>query len=187
MDVAAVVIAAIGAAVVLEAIARCWRRRINAGAADPIVVKLARAGNLERVKKLAAVAPDSYLEVYAHAITAAETATQKDPVTIAALTHPAFDRHGAALNRAWRTVSLRGLFGAALGGAGLFLGYQDHYTPSHLRVLGGLSALASVWFLAHLGDLTRALAIGRADVLPEIDRAITGIPESSPAEVDSAE
>ncbi len=174
MDVVAVVMAALGAVVVVEAFVRCWRRRISAPSADQIVLKLAHAGNVERLKKLVSVAPGTYLEVYAHAIRAAETASERDPVTIAALTHPAYDRAGAALVGAWRAASLRGIAGAALGGAGLVLGYQHEFTPTHLRVIGGLSALAGVWFLAHLGDLARAVETGRREVLPEIDRAFTG-------------
>ncbi|MEO8551577.1 MAG: hypothetical protein ABI678_16480 [Kofleriaceae bacterium] len=67
----------------------------------------------------------------------------------------------------------------------MFIGYQHHSTPPHLRVFGGLGALAGVWFLAHLGDLSRAVTHGREDVLPEIDRAFTGQPRD--AALESAE
>jgi len=184
-EAGAVAIAAVGAAVVLVTIAQLWRRRVNAKMADAVVVKIVRAGNLDRLKKLAESAPQTYLECYAEAIRAGETASAKDLVTIASLTHPAFEKRAAQLLSVWRGASLRGLAGAALGGAGLFLGYQHGYTPSHLRVLGGLSALAGVWFLAHLRDLPRAVAGGREDVLPEIDRAFTGQP--SPAALESDE
>jgi hypothetical protein len=183
-EAGAVAIAALGAAIVLVTIAQIWRRRVNAKMADVIVVKIIHAGNLERLKKLAAGAPNTYLECYAEAIRAGETASSKDPVTIASLTHPAFEKRAAQLLSVWRSASLRGLAGAALGGAGLFLGYQHHYTPSHLRILGGLSALAGVWFLAHLGDLSRAVTGGREDVLPAIDRAFTGQPPAAALESD---
>lgn len=183
-EAGAVAIAAVGTVVVLATIAQLWRRRVNAKMADAVVVKIVRAGNLDRLKKLAAAAPHTYLECYAEAIRAGETASSKDLVTVASLTHPAFENRAAQLLAIWRGASLRGLAGAALGGAGLFLGYQHHYTPSHLRVLGGLSALAGVWFLAHLGDLSRAVNGGRADVLPEIDRAFTGQPRDAAVESD---
>jgi len=172
---AALAIAIAGAALVLWALTNCLRRRINAPAADQIVLKLARAGNVDRIAKLADAAPRSYLEVYAHAIRAASKSEVKDPVTIAALTHPAFDRHAAVLEKAWRTMALTGLSGAALGAAGLYLGYTQHSTPQHLRAIGGLAALAGVWFLFHLNDITHAVKIGRSEVLPEIDRAFTGV------------
>jgi hypothetical protein len=179
MEVASIVIAAIGAAIVLVSMVQIFKRRIKAGPADLIVVKLAQARHPERIKKLAAAAPNTYLDVYLHAVQAAQTATATDAVTIAALTHPAFDRRGAELDRSWRAISFRGLVGAVLGGAGLYLGYSNHFTPQHLRALGGLSALAGVWFLFHLGDVARDLKIGREDVLPEVDRAFTASPLES--------
>jgi hypothetical protein len=174
MDALALVIAGAGTVMVLVALTMCLRRRINAHAADQVVLKLARAGSVDRIKKLAEAAPNSYLAVYTHAIRAAETSEAKDPVTIAALTHPAYDRAGAALAATWRTAVLTGIAGAALGGGGLYLGYTHDFTPQHLRALGGLSALAGVWFLFHRSDIDRAVATGRNDVLPEIDRAFTG-------------
>jgi len=175
MDQVALAIAIAGAALVLWALTQCLRRRLNAPAADQIVLKLARAGNVERITKLADAAPNSYLEVYAHAIRAASRSEVKDPVTIAALTHPAFDHHGAVLEKAWRALAMTGLAGAALGGAGLYLGYTQHSTPQHLRAIGGLAAIAGLWFLLHLSDVTRAVKTGRTEVLPEIDRAFTGV------------
>lgn len=183
-EAAAVAIAALGAALVLATIVQLMRRRVNAKMADVVVVKIVRTGNLDRLKKLAAAAPNSYLECYAEAIRAGETTDRKDLISIAALTHPAFDKHAAKLLAVWRSASLRGLAGAALAGAGLFLGYQHHYTPAHLRVFGGLGALAGVWFLAHLGDVSRAVTAGREDVLPEIDRAFTGQPSAAALESD---
>jgi len=175
MDQVALAIAIAGAALVLWALTNCLRRRINAPAADQIVLKLARAGNVDRIAKLAEAAPRSYLEVYAHAIRAASASENKDPVTIAALTHPAFDRHAAVLEKAWRTMAMTGLAGAALGAVGLYLGYTQHSTPQHLRAIGGLAVLSGVWFLFHLNDITHAVKNGRSEVLPEIDRAFTGI------------
>ncbi|MEO8843012.1 MAG: hypothetical protein ABI591_05125 [Kofleriaceae bacterium] len=175
MDVLALVIAGAGTVMVLVALILCLRRRINVHAADQIVLKLARAGSVDRIKKLAEAAPNSYLAVYTHVIRAAETAESKDPVTVAALTHPAYDHAGAALAATWRAAVTTGLAGALFGAAGLYLGYSNHFTPQHLRALGGLSALAGVWFLFHRSDITQALATGRSEVLPEIDRAFTGV------------
>ena len=174
-DALALVIAGAGTTMVLVGLVICFQRRLNSHAADQQVLKLARAGNVERIKKLAGAAPKSYLEAYRQAIVASEVSTGKDPVTIAALTHPAFDRAGAALATTWRNAVTLGLAGAMFGAAGLYLGYTRHFTPQHLRALGGLSALAGVWFLYHHNDVKQALATGRTEVLPEIDRAITGV------------
>ncbi|MEO8551578.1 MAG: hypothetical protein ABI678_16485 [Kofleriaceae bacterium] len=90
-EAGAVAIAAAGAALVLVTIVQISRRRANAKMADAIVVKILHAGNLERLKKLAAAAPNTYLECYAEAIRAGETAPAKDLVTVASLTHPAVE------------------------------------------------------------------------------------------------
>jgi len=176
----------VGVAGVVASMIWCWGRRITAIQADPILIKLARAGSLERIKKLAAAAPNSYLAVYAAAIRAGEMATQNDPVTIAAATHPAFEARAAELQRAWNQASLRGIAGALLAGAGLYFAYHIGFTPMPLRMAGGLGALGGVWFLVHLTDIHRAVQRGRDEVLPELDRAFSGPTSNSPAaEVDS--
>lgn len=184
-EAGSVAIAALGAAIVLATLVQLVRRRVNAKLADAVVVKIVKTGNLDRVRKLAQSAPNSHLECYAAAVVAGETTDKKDAITIAALTHPAYDKRATELVAVWRSASLRGLAGAALAGAGLFLGYQHDYTPPHLRVFGGLGALAGVWFLAHFGDVSRATTAGREDVLPEIDRAFTGQPTSDALESDA--
>jgi len=164
----------VGAAGVVVSMIWCWGRRITAIQADPILIKLARAGSLERIKKLAAAAPNSYLDVYAAAIRAGASATKTDPVTIAAATHPAFEARAAELLRAWNQASLRGIGGALLAGAGLYFAYHIGFTPMPLRMIGGLGALGGVWFLVHLTDIYRAINRGREEVLPELDRAFSG-------------
>lgn len=176
----------VGVAGVVVSMIWCWGRRITAVQADPILIKLARAGSLERIKKLAAAAPHSYLDVYAAAIRAGEAAASTDPVTIAAATHPAFEARAAELQRGWNQASLRGIAGALLAGAGLYFAYHIGFTPMPLRMAGGLGALGGVWFLVHLTDIHRAVTRGREEVLPELDRAFTGPATTSPAgEVDS--
>ena len=173
----------VGVAGVIASMIWCWGRRITAIQADPILIKLARAGSLERIKKLAAAAPNSYLDVYAAAIRAGQAATKTDAVTIAAATHPAFEARASELQRAWNQASLRGIAGALLAGAGLYFAYHIGFTPMPIRMAGGLGALGGVWFLVHLTDIYRAINRGRDEVLPELDRALSGTAPA--AEVDS--
>jgi hypothetical protein len=186
---AALAIAAttVGLVGVLASMIWCWGRRITAVQADPILIKLARAGSIGRIKKLAATAPNSYLGVYAAAIRAGEAASKRDPITVAAATHPAFEARAAELQRAWNQTSLRGIAGALLAGAGLYFAYHIGFTPMALRMAGGLGALGGVWFLVHLTDIYRAVNRGRDEVLPELDRALAGTTTGSEpaAEVES--
>ncbi|HET9989491.1 MAG TPA: hypothetical protein VFQ65_13260 [Kofleriaceae bacterium] len=162
-----------GAALVVQALTWCLRRRISGPQGDHAIIKLARAGNLDRIHKLVAAAPETHLAAYAAAVRAGETATAHDMVTVAALTHPAFEQRAQLLVAAWHRVTARGAAGAVLGGAGFYVAYTAAYNPISLRALGGLSALAGVWFLVHMADLTRAISRGREEVLPELDRAFT--------------
>jgi hypothetical protein len=184
VHVAAWVAVVAGAMLVLQALTWCLRRRVTTAQADHVIIKLARAGSLDRIHKLIATAPDTYLAAYADVIRAGQTATATDAVTIKSLTHPAFEKRAQRLVASWRNVTSRGIAGAILGGAGLYLGYHDAYTPISLRALGGLSALAGVWFLVHIADIVRAIDRGRDEVLPELDRAFTKGTDAG-AEVDS--
>ncbi|MFT3697456.1 MAG: hypothetical protein QM831_30215 [Kofleriaceae bacterium] len=164
--VPALVVASLGTVLVLVSIVQLWGRKIAAHSVDEVVTKLARAKNFDRIIKFAAAAPNSYVGVLADAVRAGQ---KGEP------TASAYEASGQALDHAWRAISLRGIVGAALGGAGLYLGYTASYSSQTLRALGGLSALAGVYFLFHLSDIRRALANGREGVLPEIDRAFTGV------------
>lgn len=180
--VPALVVASLGTLLVLASIVQLWGRKIVPGAVDDVVLKLVHARNYDRIAKFAEAAPDSYAGVLAAAVKAGQIATAEVPGRqhglpageIRQTIHAAFDRTGSELESRWRTISLRGLIGAALGGIGLYLGYTAHYSSQTLRSLGGLSALAGVYFLFHLADIRRALASGRETVLPEIDRAFIG-------------
>jgi hypothetical protein len=184
--ITAIAATTLGLGGVLVSMIWCWGRRITAIQADPILIKLARAGALKRIKTLAAAAPNSYLGVYAAAIRAGEGVAERDPVTVAAATHPAFEARAVELQRAWNKASLRGIAGASLAGAGLYFAYHVGFTPMALRMAGGLGALGGVWFLAHLTDIHRAVNRGRDEVLPELDRALAGTTGSEPAaEVES--
>jgi hypothetical protein len=174
----------VGVVVVLASIIWCWSRRITGAHADHVLIKLARAGSFERIVKLAAAAPHSYLDVYAAAIRAGVASPRRDQVSIAAATHPAFEARATELQRAWNKASLRGIAGALLAGAGLYMGYHIGFTPIALRTAGGLGALGGVWFLVHLTDVFRAVNRGREEVLPELDRAFAK-GTSPAAEVDS--
>jgi hypothetical protein len=185
----AVVVTAVGAAGVITSMIWCWGRRITAVQADPILIKLARAGSLVRILKLAATAPNSYLDVYVEAIRAGEAVVrdqgQRDPIAIAAATHPAFEARAAELQRAWNQASLRGIAGALLAGAGLYVAYHIGFTPMALRMAGGLGALGGVWFIVHLTDVYRAVNRGRDEVLPELDKALSGNQPAAEVESDA--
>ncbi len=180
--VLALVIASLGAALVLASIVQLWGRKINARAIDDVIRKLVHAQSFERVEKFASLAPRSYATVLAAAVKAGVTARapvpgRQEPLPAAevkAQIHHAFETTGAELESQWRTIALRGIAGAMFGAAGLYLGYTANYSSQTLRALGGLSALAGLYFLVHLSDIRRALGHGREDVLPEIDRAFIG-------------
>ena len=175
--------ACLGAALVGTALFYCLPRRINGVAADTVVLKLIRAGNLDRVKKLIAVAPNSYLAAYGAAIESAEQLGSKDPAEVKAATHGAFTIVADALAKGWVAAIMRGIVGGMFGGVSLYIG-RSHgdSSPIWVNALGGIAVLGGVWSLLRRNDVAGVLAHGEHEVLPEIDRVFTGIGPVAPVE-----
>ncbi|CAN5508947.1 hypothetical protein BH11MYX1_BH11MYX1_27580 [soil metagenome] len=178
----------LGAALVGTALFYCLPRRINGVAADTVVLKLVRAGNLDRVNKLISAAPNTYLAAYGAAIEAAERVGSKQPAEVKAASHAAFTTVADALAKRWVSAIMRGIVGGMLGGVSLYVG-QRHggNAPTWVRAVGGIAVLGGVWSLLRRNDVANVLEHGERDVLPEIDRAFTGTPVESEANVEDVE
>ncbi len=173
-----------GVALVIWSLAYCLPRRINRLAADEVVLKLLRAGSIERAKKLVAAAgKDTYLSAYGAAIGAAAATASRDPLVVKPATRAAFTAVADDVARRWVSAIMRGIVGGMVGGVGLYVGMRGPgVAPSWVRALAGLAVLGGVWALLRRNDIATALEHGEHDVLPEIDRAFCGAPVESTEE-----
>jgi hypothetical protein len=161
-----------GLVLLVIALIRLHARRINAAMANEVIVKIVRAGNLDRATKLCAAAPGSYLDAIGAALAALPAS--KDRVNVEAAVHGAFDPIAKQLEQRWHGHTERGLLGAMLIAAGVALQVTgENVVANPFWVAAAIAGLGGVWLLATRAYIARAVAAARRDVLPVVVEVAT--------------
>jgi hypothetical protein len=165
-------LAGAGLALLVAAIAYQLRRGLNVAIANTTLVKLVRAGNVERLIKLCQSAPGTYFDAVAAAARAGQGADAPDDVGPAV--HEAFEATARPLARRWRRAFEVGLIGALLVGAAVAvtLTADRVVLPKPLLAIAGLAVLAAIRVIVRGNDLDHALGAARTDVLPPLVTAV---------------
>jgi hypothetical protein len=174
MEIASYAMAAGGLVLVVVGLRAMLRMRLAYRMANPMLVKLAAAGNVDRAEKLCKAGAGSYFDAIAAAIAAARASGSTDVVTLAAASRPAFDAAGAKLAARWRTHANFGFIGAMLLGGGFALDLDGTHLRLPLLAGAAIGLLAAVWIAVQRGNVASALASARSEVLPVIEQALAG-------------
>jgi len=134
-------------------------KRVDETVANPLLIKLAKEDNLDRVRTLCSAAPGSYLDAVGGACRA---------ISSEAGARSAFDRIAAEFVQQWRKTVERGWFGAMLVLGGCVLALADGALPTGLAIGGGLGALGAALVFVLRNAASRAITTARADVLPAL-------------------
>src|SRR5580704_6060332 len=119
---------------------------IDVAVANQMVIKLARADNLERAVKLCAAAPGTYLDAVAAALERSKGAADRSAAELAV--HAAFDEVANPAAANWLRSNERGLLGIIAVGVAVGLAIAFGVLSRPLEVVAGLAVLAGVWLLA---------------------------------------
>ncbi|MBA3463801.1 MAG: hypothetical protein H0T46_27845 [Deltaproteobacteria bacterium] len=138
-----------------------------------VLLKLLKANNYNRARKLCSSAPGTYFDAVKAAIEAAANSGTRDLTTLEALAMPAFDAKATAVQDRWRGITERGLIGALLvfGGAALALSGSGVVPVPHL-IASGVALLACAWFVLRRNKAKLALDTARREIVPSISKAI---------------
>ncbi|HEY1558924.1 MAG TPA: hypothetical protein VGF94_29070 [Kofleriaceae bacterium] len=132
-----------------------WRMlssRVSFGVANDMLVKLLRAGDLDRARTVCRAAPGTYLIAVECAL-ASPAAGRLD----------AFEMATAVMVRDWRRTAERGIAGTIFAIIGIAMEW------SHISVFVQVVPIAlGVWLFAMRTYMARACAAARRDVLPAI-------------------
>jgi hypothetical protein len=154
---------------------------------NTVLLKLLKANNYERARKLCSSAPGTYFDAVKAAIVAAANSGTRDLTTLEALAMPAFDAKAVAVQDRWRGIIERGLIGAVLvvGGAALALSGSAVVPLPHL-IMSGIAILAGAWFVLRRNKVKLALETARREVVPSISKAIidAATPTANPPKLD---
>ena len=161
-----------GLALMVAALVLLHVRRVDASAANSVIVKLLHANNLERAQRLCAAAPGTYLDAIGAALAALPAS--KDRVNVEAAVDGAFDPIARKLEKRWRGQSERGLLGAMLVAGGVALQLTgDTGVVQPLWVAAGLAALGTVWLVSVRRYAVLAISAARSEVLPALVEVAT--------------
>lgn len=140
---------------------------------NTVLLKLLKANNYERARKLCSSAPGTYFDAVKAAIVAAANSGTRDLTTLEALAMPAFDAKATTLQATWRGIIERGLIGVVLvfGGAALSLSGSGVVPLPHV-VTSGIALLAGAWFVLRRNKAKLALDMARREIVPSISKAI---------------
>jgi hypothetical protein len=144
-------------------------RRINQKPANAALLRLVKAGELERVVKLCRAAPRTFFAAVSAGTVAAIEARTDDSLRVLIAAQDAFDAAGKQLAARWRSVMNRGLFGVLVGASGAAVALSSGAQPSlpTIAMSGGVALLA-LYFVGRRGECVHQLATARREVLPEI-------------------
>jgi hypothetical protein len=145
-------------------------RKVAVPMANGVMLKMVRAGNLDRLQKLCAAAPGTYLDAIGAAVAALPSS--KDRITIAACIDGAFDPIARKLEKRWAAQSERGLLGCVLVAGGLALQLSgDTGAAQPMWVAAGIAAVGAMWILSLRRHVVLAVSAARREVLPELVEA----------------
>lgn len=166
-------LSALGGLMIVHAVADMLRRRINVASANQMLIKLARAGNLERAAKLCMAVSGTYLDAVGAAIEQSKGAVDRSATEIAV--HSAFDDVAKSALARWQRMNERGLLGVIAVGGALALAISSGELSLPLEVAAAAAGLSGLWLLARRTYYATAVAEVRATVLPAIVDARLGM------------
>jgi hypothetical protein len=137
----------------------------------PLLINALRT-NANHAEVLCKSNPDSYFGAIAAAIKTAAMAGSRDPKVVVTSTAPAFDAAAMAITTKFTMMlgKLK-LCGIAAGGA-IILGASKGFPPILVILLGLGVGAGAIWLFVFKQNVESCIVRARAEILPEVDRAI---------------
>jgi hypothetical protein len=110
------------------------------------------------------------LEAIGAAITAGALTYSRDPAALAAATRPAYDAACKLIEAHWAAVWKKAKTGGALAGGAAVLAIMTDVASTVQFVIAIACGIAVLLVFLYQQDIGRSIVLGRAQVLPEIDR-----------------
>jgi hypothetical protein len=96
----------------------------------------------------------------------------RDPAILVQASRPAYDAQCMQIKMHWKSVFKRVKTSALLAAGAIALAVTAGASPIVHILLGVASIAGGAWVFAYRIDVERSVVLARAEVLPEVDRAI---------------
>jgi hypothetical protein len=145
--------------------------RIKYGVARGMVLHLLRT-NPHQAEAMCRADKGTFLEAVAAAFKTAVMMKTRDASILAQASRPAYDAQCMQIKMHWKNVFKRVKTSALLAVGAVALAITAGASPI-LHILLGVAVIAGdVWVFAYKVDVERSVVLARAEVLPEVERAI---------------
>jgi hypothetical protein len=145
--------------------------RFTYGVAKPMILHLLRT-NPHQAEAMCRAGRGTFLEAVAAAFKTAVMMKTRDPGILAQASRPAYDAHCMQLKMHWKSVVKRVKTAALLAIGAVALAIYVGASPILHVILGVVTLAGGAWVIAYRFDVERSVVLARAEVLPEVDRAI---------------
>jgi len=145
--------------------------RFGYAVAKPMVIHLLRT-NPHQAEAMCKADKTTFLCAIGAAIKTAAMMKVRDINIIGKATAPAYDAQVTMINMHWKTVMKRVKTAAGLAVGAVVLGATVGTSVLFLVLLGLVTLAGCVWVLVYKVDVDRSLVLARAEIIPEVERAM---------------
>lgn len=128
--------------------------------------------NVNHAEIACRAAKNTFYEAIGAAIKVGAMAQTTDIAIIAASTKPSYDAACTTVKMHWKKLFGRGKMGVLMVAGGLALAISADASPVLHIIVVVLTAIAAVWFVVTRSENERSLLRAKAELLPELDRAL---------------
>lgn len=128
--------------------------------------------NVNQAEIACRAAKNTFYEAIGAAIKVGAMTQTRDLSVITASTKPSYDAACTQVKMHWKKLFGRGKLGAMMVAGGLVLAITEKASPVLHIIVAVLTAIGAVWFLVARSENERSLLLAKADLLPELDRAL---------------
>lgn len=160
-----------GLATVAVAVLETFQRNLSYPSAKLGLINLLRTApnNAEMVCRSM---PGTFYEPLAAAFKTGAMLGRQDVAVLATATRPAYDGGAMAVKAKWKTLLGKAKLGAMAASGGLAVVGSAGAFPLPIVVLVVLVLAGMGWLLVHKAGVERTIVLARAEILPELERAL---------------
>jgi hypothetical protein len=155
----------------LSAVVRTLASNLKYIYTRPLLINALRT-NANHAEQLCKTAPESYFGAVGAALKTAGMVQSRDPKIIPTATLPAYDAAGVGISQGWKQLLGRVKLGLMAAGGAVALGLSKGVPPIPVIVLAAGVGIGFLWLYFYKVEVDRCILLARAEILPEVNRAV---------------
>jgi hypothetical protein len=165
-------LALVGFAMMVSAVLRTLASNLKYIYTRPLLINKLRT-NANDAEWFCRTAPESYFGAVGAALKTAGMVRSRDPKILPTATLPAYDAAATTISMRWKQLLGRVKLAAMAAGGALALGLSGGGVPPVVViVLAASVGLGYLWLFLYKAEVDRCIIRARAEILPEVDRAV---------------